>query len=50
MEGYFSYGVPGYPDLPSKIYQIAVPPNIDLNSIEVEFHEDGRTSLGIFHI
>ncbi len=50
MDEYFSYGVPGYPDLPSKIHQIAVPPDIDLNSIEVEFHESGRTSLGVFHV
>ena len=50
MEGYFSYGVPGYPDLPSKIYQIAVPPDVDLKSIDVEYHERRRTSLGVFHI
>lgn len=50
MEGYFSYGVPGYPDLPSKIFQIAVPPDTDLNGIEFEYHELGRISLGTFHI
>ena len=50
MERYFSYGVPGYPDVPSKIYQIAMPPDIDLNSIEVEYHERGRISLGDYQI
>jgi len=50
MDGYFSYGVPGYPDVPSKIYQIAIPPDIDLNSIEVEYHERGRISLDNYQI
>ena len=50
MEGYFSYGIPGYPDLPSKIFQIAVPPEIDLNSIKVYAADSGKINLGSFRI
>jgi len=50
INGFFSYAVPGYPDLPSKIFKIAVPPDTDLNSIDLEYHEYGRISLGTFHI
>lgn len=50
IDGFFSYGVPGYPDVPSKIFRIAVPPDTDLNSIGLEYHEHGRISLGTFHI
>ncbi|MBC8460437.1 MAG: hypothetical protein H8D67_20835 [Deltaproteobacteria bacterium] len=50
MEGYYSYAVPGYPDLPSKIYRIAVPPDIDLHSIEVEYFCGGVVSFGSFQI
>ena len=34
IPGYYSYGEPGFPDLPSKIYRIALPPNIDPKSIK----------------
>ncbi|MBA7656412.1 hypothetical protein ES703_64336 [subsurface metagenome] len=50
MDGYFSYAVPGYPDVPSKIFQIAVPPDVDLKSIDVEYHERRKISLGSFNI
>ena len=50
MDGYFSYAVPGYPDVPSKIFQIAVPPDVDLKSIDIEYHERGKISLGSFYI
>jgi len=50
IEGYFSYGVPGYPDLPSKIFQIAVPPDVELNSIEITFSESEKIYLGNFLI
>ena len=50
MDGYFSYAVPGYPDVPSKIFQIAVPPGVDLKSIDVEYRERGKVSLGSFNI
>jgi hypothetical protein len=50
MEGYFSYAVPGYPDLPSKIFRIAVPPDTELNSINVSYQKRGRASLGSFNI
>ncbi len=50
VEGFFSYGVPGYPDLPCKIYRIAVPPNVDLGSVMIEINTAGAVSLGKFNI
>jgi len=50
MDGYFSYAVPGYPDVPSIIFQIAMPPDVDLKSIDIEYHERGKISLGSFNI
>jgi len=50
MDGYFSYAVPGYPDVPSKIFQIAVPPDVDLKSIDIEYRKRGEVSLGSFNI
>jgi len=49
IEGYLSYGVPGYPDLPCRLLRYAVPPDVDERSIEVEY--DAETiDLGIFQI
>jgi len=49
IEGYFSYGVPGYPDLPSRMLRYAVPPDVDETSIEVAY--DAQTlDLGVFQI
>jgi hypothetical protein len=45
-EGYYSYAVPGYPDLPSRIIYVAVPPNVDINSIEVLLSHSQVTDLG----
>ena len=50
MQGYYSYAVPGYPELPSKIYRIAIPADADLNSIDIDYQELERTSLGGFDI
>jgi len=50
MDGYFSYGRPGYPDLPSINYQIAVPPSADLETVQIEYDESGIVSLGSFRI
>jgi len=50
INGYFSYGLPGFPDLPSKIYRIAVPPDVDLNTIVVEYNVHEKNSIGVFHI
>ncbi len=46
MDRYFSYGIPGYPNLPSTIYQIAVPPDVDLKSIEVKYDENQKIYIG----
>jgi len=48
MPGYYSYGIPGYPDLPSRIYRIAVPPDVD--DVEVEYFETSAIHLGTFRI
>jgi hypothetical protein len=50
LEGFFSYGVPGYPDLPSKILLIAVPPDADLNTISLSPSEKAGRSIGRFNI
>jgi hypothetical protein len=50
IDGFFSYGIPGYPDLPSKIVLIAVPPDADLSSISLTPSEIGGRSLGRFNI
>jgi hypothetical protein len=50
VDQYYSYGVPGYPDVPSKIYRIAVPPGVELRSIKVEFIELESISLGSLQI
>ncbi|MCK8603946.1 C25 family cysteine peptidase [Desulfoferrobacter suflitae] len=50
IEGYFSYAVPGYPDLPSKLYWIAVPPDVDEQTKEVEYIVKRKTPLGQYNI
>jgi hypothetical protein len=50
VEGYYSYGVPGYPDLPCKIYRIAVPPEVDPHSIKVNYTTDSVEHLGNYNI
>jgi|GEM_PF-1100729 len=35
IQDFYSYGVPGYPDLPSKIFRVAIPPDVDENKIEI---------------
>jgi hypothetical protein len=50
IDGFYSYGLPGYPDVPCKVYRIAVPPQTDLRSIKVGFDETGISSLGSFEI
>jgi hypothetical protein len=46
IDGYFSYGVPGYPDLPCKIFQVALPPGVDIRSIDVTYTERSAVHLG----
>lgn len=50
IDGFFSYGIPGYPNLPSRIYLIAVPPNADLSTLTLQSTEMGGRSLGRFRI
>ena len=50
MPGYYSYGIPGYPDLPSRIYRIALPPDVDGDDVEVEYFETSAVHLGTFRI
>jgi len=50
LEGYYSYAVPGYPDLPSKIFRFAVPPNVAKDSIKVEYSIEKTQELGKYEI
>lgn len=50
IDGYFSYAVPGYPDLPSKVCWIAVPPDVNEQTIEVEYVVKKEIPLGQFNI
>jgi len=49
-EGYYSYGVPGYPDLPSKIIRIAIHPNALPDTIKVNNKEGKTINLGTQNI
>jgi|GEM_PF-1303859 len=50
INGYYSYAIPGYPDLPSRIFRVAVPPSIDPNSINVNYSIKKTEYLGIYNI
>jgi hypothetical protein len=50
IDGFFSYGIPGYPDLPSKIYLIAVPADAELSTLVMRTTEIAGRSLGSFRI
>jgi hypothetical protein len=50
MQEYYSYPVPGYPDLPTKIYRFAIPPDAVEESIKVEYVVSGTEELGKFNI
>ena len=50
IPGYYLYGEPGFPALPSKIYRIALPPNVDPKSIRVDFSPTQTIDLGKFQI
>ncbi len=50
IDGFFSYGVPGFPDLPAKVYRIAVPPGVNLNTIQVKMIDGKTASLGRYQI
>ncbi|MBN1224071.1 MAG: hypothetical protein JXB23_12560, partial [Candidatus Aminicenantes bacterium] len=50
IKGYSSYGVAGYPDLPSRLYRIAVPPEVVPGSISVSYAVDKMDALGFMDI
>jgi hypothetical protein len=50
LKGFYSYGIPGYPDLPSKIYRIALPPHSDLHTVTIETDGAESVSLGTYDI
>ncbi|QTA83685.1 Uncharacterized protein dnl_60990 [Desulfonema limicola] len=50
IKNYYSYPVPGYPDLPSKIYRFAIPPDAVESSIKVDYTVSETEELGSFNI
>lgn len=45
-----SYGIPGFPDLPTRFFRVAVPPDADPNSITVNFTVTNIEDLGLYDI
>ena len=50
IKGYYSYGVPGYPDLPCNIFRFVVPADVVGESIRVEYSIKTIIDLGQFDI
>ncbi|MEN6560319.1 MAG: C25 family cysteine peptidase [Acidobacteriota bacterium] len=50
MPGYASLGVPGYPDLPVRVFYVALPPDVEIGTISVASDETAPVSLGRFVI
>jgi hypothetical protein len=50
MEGYHSYGIPGCPDLPSKIFRVALPPNIDFQSVRIDYDDSLKSYIGNYRL
>ena len=50
MDGYSAYGVPGYPDLPSRILHVAIPPDADIGSVRVYASVNQTSGLGVYRI
>jgi hypothetical protein len=50
IDGYYSYAVPGYPDLPAKIFRVAVPPEVDPASINLNYTIEKIKNLGTYNI
>jgi len=48
-EGYFSYSVPGYPNLPSRIFRISLDSSVDEGSVSLDY-TGTVTSLGFYEI
>ncbi|MBW1780617.1 MAG: hypothetical protein JRL30_07740 [Deltaproteobacteria bacterium] len=50
LKGYYSYGVPGYPDLPCKIFRFVVPADVVPDTIKIEYAVKSIEDLGRFDI
>lgn len=46
----FSYGIPGFPDLPTRTFRVAVPPDADPNTITVNYTVTNIEDLGLYDI
>jgi len=49
-DGYLSYAVPGYPDLPCKIYRFAVPFDVDAGQLKVGYSILKSETVGKYNI
>jgi len=45
-----SYGIPGFPDLPTRFFRIAVPPDTDPDTITVSYTVTNIEGLGLYDI
>ena len=50
VQGFYSYAVPGYPDLPVRIFRAAVPPTVDPATIKLSYTIQKTEELGVFKI
>jgi hypothetical protein len=50
VDGYFSYAVPGYPDLPCKIFRFVIPPDVAGQSVSVRYSVKKSEEIGKFDI
>ncbi|KYK37059.1 MAG: hypothetical protein AYK19_07620 [Theionarchaea archaeon DG-70-1] len=51
MEGFFTRGIPGNPVLPQKVYNVEVPYEADLKSVNLQIlWEDSQEILGVYEV
>ena len=50
IDRFYSYAVPGYPDLPARVYRVALPPDVDPHSIKVNYTIEKTEGCGIYNI
>jgi hypothetical protein len=50
MAGYAASGIPGYPALPTRVFYVALPPDVDIQSIAVTSEGPNPVDLGTFQI
>jgi len=50
LHNYFSYGVPGYPDLPTRMIRIGLPPSVDFETVTISYSPLQNRYLGKFDI